>query len=111
MDPVSVAASVVGLLGAVAQLLGLLTAFIKSANGDPKAAQDVLSDVADIGACLWKLQSFLLGIDTASASRTSLIIDRTYRRHPRFHRDDLLRARGGARRVQQSPAMECARPV
>jgi hypothetical protein len=74
MDPVSVAASVVGLLGAGAQLLGLLTAFIKSANGAPKAAHNVLSEVADISACLWKLQSFLLGIETAPASRTFLMM-------------------------------------
>jgi len=50
MDPISVAASIVGILGAGAQVLGLLTAFIKSATGAPKAAQDVLSEVADISA-------------------------------------------------------------
>lgn len=74
MDPISVAASVVGILGAGAQLVGLLTAFIKSANGAPKAAQDVPAEVADISACLWNLRSFLLGIGTASASRMSLIL-------------------------------------
>ena len=74
MDPISVAASIVGILGASAQVLRLLTAFIKSANGAPKASQDVLAEVADISACLWKLQSFLLGIETSSASRTSLMV-------------------------------------
>ena len=74
MDPLSVAASIVGLLAGGAQLLRLATAFIKSTNGASKAARDVLTEVADISACLWQLQSFLLGIETASASRTSLMM-------------------------------------
>ena len=74
MDPLSVSASVVGILGAAANVTKILTKLILSAKAAPKSAQNVLMEVTDITACLTQLQSFLLGTTPANRSRTTLIM-------------------------------------
>ena len=72
MDPMSVAASVVGLIGAANKICSTLMAFVNSAKGAPKLAQNVLIEVSDISACLSQLQKFLLG--TRARSHDHLIM-------------------------------------
>jgi len=74
MDPLSVAAAVVGLLGATASVKTILTNFIRGTNDAPKLANGVLQEVTDINACLMQLQAFLLGTRIGTRSRTALIM-------------------------------------
>ena len=74
MDPLSIAASVVGLLGATAKVSAVLNNFIRGTNGAPKLAHGVLQEVGDISACLSQLQVFLLGTKVGSRSRTCLVM-------------------------------------
>lgn len=74
MDPLSVAAAVVGLLGATATVKTILTNIIHATNYAPKLANGVLQEVSDINACLTQLQVFLLGTRIGTRSRTALIM-------------------------------------
>ncbi|MCJ1384962.1 hypothetical protein MMC17_008080 [Xylographa soralifera] len=74
MDPLSVSASIVGLIFAVAQVSSLLKAFVSRAKDASTSAQSVLLEVTDIGVCLNQLQGFLIGTQEASKSRKSLIM-------------------------------------
>lgn len=74
MDPLSVAASVVGLLSVATKISQQLRTFWTGISGAPKSAQNVLLEVSMISACLNKMQSFLLGTAEISRSRTSLLM-------------------------------------
>ena len=74
MDPLSVAASVVGLLGATVKVSTILNDFIRDLKDVPSVANGVLQEVADIGSCLAQLQAFLTGTRVGSRSRTALIM-------------------------------------
>lgn len=74
MDPLSVAASIVGVLGAAAKVSSALTTFVQSVKGAPKLAQNVLSDVNGVSAVLMQLQLFLLGKTIPSKSGASLVL-------------------------------------
>lgn len=69
MDPLSVTASIVGLLGATAKVSSLVKA-VKSA---PSLMLDVLSEVSDIRMSLYQLQT-LFGSETTFGSRASLLM-------------------------------------
>ena len=78
MDPISVSASIVGLLDVTARASNLVINFIQGAKEAPKSAQNVLSEVTDIRSCLGQLESYLLGTRVAEASRTTiLMVDQT----------------------------------
>lgn len=72
-DPLSIAAGVVGVLTAAAQMSLILTKFTKSTIAAPQQARVVLNEVSDIGGILSHLQSYLLGLGSPSRSRTSLL--------------------------------------
>ena len=72
-DPLSVAAGIVGIVTAVAQVSVLLTRFTKSTIAAPQQAQVVLTEISDIGEILSQLQSFLLGLNSPKRSRASLL--------------------------------------
>lgn len=77
MDPISaisVAASVVGLVGATVKVSTLLNDFIRDVKDVPVVAHGVLQEVADIAACLTQLQAFLDGTRVGTRSRTALIM-------------------------------------
>lgn len=59
MDPLSVAASVVGLLAAGGKLTSMLSAVVTKCQDSPSAARIIVSEVADISAALGQLQDFL----------------------------------------------------
>lgn len=74
MDPLSVAASVVGLLSVAAKIFHQLRTLWTGASGAPKSAQEVLLEVSTISVCLSQMQSFLLGTAEISRSRTSILM-------------------------------------
>ena len=56
MDPLSVSASIIGILEASAKVSSVLIAFVRSTKAAPKLAQTVLSQVNDLSAILTHLQ-------------------------------------------------------
>ena len=74
MDPLSVAASIVGLLGAAAKVSSTLNNLIQSAKTAPKTAQRLLTEVIDVSACLSQVQALLLGIKEIPRSHQSLVM-------------------------------------
>ena len=73
-DPLSVAASVVGLLTAAAQISQTLYNVTKRMKRAPKEIKDARTEVDDIRNVLSQLQLFVMGAAKASSSRTSLIL-------------------------------------
>ena len=74
MDPISAAASVVGLLGAAAKVSEVLIKFIRNVKQAPKLARNVLMEVSDISACLNQLQLYLQGALSTSTSHEQLLM-------------------------------------
>jgi len=74
MDPLSVAASVVGLLVATAKASQVLTTFIFSVKNAPSLAEHVLLEVSSMSASLAQVQGFLTGSKSGSQVRTRLIM-------------------------------------
>ncbi len=73
MDPISAAASIVGLLSAASKTSELLAKFVRRARSAPTLAKAVLSEVSDISACLSQLQRYLLGSKATSRSHDDLL--------------------------------------
>ena len=74
MDPISAAASIVGLVGAAAKISEILFKFVTSVEDAPRLASNVLHEVSDTSACLSKLQSCLMGARATSRSRQNLLM-------------------------------------
>ena len=74
MDPLSVTASIVGILAAAAQVSSVLSTFVRNTKAAPKLAQAVLVEVNGLSAVLSQLQTYLLGTASSSKSRASLIL-------------------------------------
>lgn len=74
MDPLSVTASIVGILCAAAKVSSVLNTFVRNTKGAPKLAQAVLVEVNSLSAVLGQLQNYLLGAASSSKSRSSLIL-------------------------------------
>ena len=74
MDPVSAAASIVGLLGAAAKVSELLVKFIASVKEAPKLARNALMEVSDTAACLNQLQRYIHGALSTSLSQEQLLM-------------------------------------
>lgn len=73
MDPLSVMASVAGLLGAAGKVISVLAAVKRIISDAPKSLELALSQIRELEFTLAAVQSFLLGISSASRERTSLI--------------------------------------
>ncbi|KAL9013461.1 MAG: hypothetical protein Q9173_001847 [Seirophora scorigena] len=74
MDPLSIAASIIGLCAAAVQINSLLKGFIDSSKSAPTSARHVLTEVTGIYACLHQLEVFLSGRQQSPGSRRSLIM-------------------------------------
>lgn len=74
MDPLSVSASIIGILGAAAKVSSVLITFVKNTKAAPKLAQTVLADVNGLSTVLSHLQTYLLGTVSPTRSRASLIL-------------------------------------
>ena len=72
-DPLSIAAGVVGILTAAAQISSLLIHFTKTSRNAPDQARTIITEVNDVSGILSHLQSFLLGNEFHDRSRTSLL--------------------------------------
>lgn len=74
MDPLSVSASIIGVLGAAAKVSSVLITFAQNTRAAPKLAQTVLADINGLSTVLSHLQTYLLGNTTPSKSRASHIL-------------------------------------
>ena len=74
MDPLSIAASVVGLLGAATKISSILTTLLRKTRDAPEFAHNVLREVTDISTTLAQLQSFLIGTRVGQRSRTKTLM-------------------------------------
>ena len=74
MDPLSVSASIIGVLSAAAKVSSVLIPFAQNTKAAPKLAQTVLADINGLSTVLSHLQTYLLGYTTPSKSRASLIL-------------------------------------
>ncbi|KAG9508256.1 hypothetical protein J7337_001820 [Fusarium musae] len=74
MDPLSVSASVVGLLGAGAKITSCLWTFATNARDVPQLARHLVFEVADITAALGSLQAYVCGQAQAPGERGALIL-------------------------------------
>lgn len=74
VDPISVAASIVGLITAASKISESLSTFIKNVKNAPRLAHDILSEVSEISASLSQLQNFLFGPGMDSKSHEELLI-------------------------------------
>ena len=74
MDPLSISASIVGLITASAQVSRLLKKFTESTSQASSSARAVLMEVTGIRACLHQLHDFLLGHEERHRSRRSFIL-------------------------------------
>ncbi|KAL9034764.1 MAG: hypothetical protein Q9180_005226 [Flavoplaca navasiana] len=72
-DPLSIAAGVIGILTAAAQISSLLIDFSKNSRDAPQTARIILAEVNGISGTLTHLRSFLLGKETSELSRTQLL--------------------------------------
>lgn len=74
MDPLSIAASIIGITTAAIQASRLLKTFVDGPGRASTSARGVLREVSGFYACLQQLQGFLLGREEAARSRRSLIM-------------------------------------
>lgn len=72
-DPLSIAAGVIGVVTAAAQISSILINLTKSTIAAPRQAQLVLTEVSHISAILSQLQFYLFGLEIPDRSRTSLL--------------------------------------
>lgn len=73
-DPLSVAAGIVGLITAAAQISQILSNVISKARHAPEECRQVRGEIDDIRNVLGQLQLFVTGANRASRTRTSLIM-------------------------------------
>lgn len=74
MDPLSITASILGLLGAAQKVSSLLVTLINHVKEAPRQAEKVLLEVNDISACLAQLQNFLSESMTTPESQAKLLM-------------------------------------
>lgn len=77
-DPLSIAAGVIGVLTAAAQISTLLIRFTSASRNAPAQARHVLTEFGDISGILSHLQSFLFGTQSINRSSAALLrVDHT----------------------------------
>ncbi|KAK0509514.1 hypothetical protein JMJ35_007908 [Cladonia borealis] len=74
MDPISAAASIIGLIGAADTVMESLIKFIRSVRGAPKLAQTLLLEVSDVRAALTQLQRYLVGSKANARAHGDLLM-------------------------------------
>lgn len=74
MDPLSVSASIIGIIGAAAKISSVLVTFVKKTRNAPDSAQELISEVNSLTATLTHLQTYLLNAAGTAKSRASLIL-------------------------------------
>ena len=74
MDPLSIIASVAGILAVTTKLISTLTVFSKNVTRCPGSAQNILRETTDLHACVSQVQAFILGDQEAETSRMQLLM-------------------------------------
>ena len=74
MDPLSVAASVAGLLGAAGKITTVLYGLVTKIKDAPSLTRTVVTEVSDITAALGQLQAYVLGTASANPACSNLIL-------------------------------------
>ena len=69
MDPLSILASVTGILAVAAKITTVVTKFHQSVGYVPASTRSVLTEVSDLSLCLGQLTPFLRGTRTAEKTR------------------------------------------
>ena len=69
MDPLSVTASITGILAVAAKITTALAAFIEKDRNAPKSIRRVLTELSDLRICLDQLSPFVRGVKNAEESR------------------------------------------
>ena len=69
MDPLSIIASVTGILTVAAKITTVVTNFIQSVGDVPASTRSVLAEVSELSLCLGQLTPFLQGARTAERTR------------------------------------------
>lgn len=73
-DPLSVAASVTGLIAAAAKISNVLYTVVNKARNAPDDCRKIKNELDDIRNVLAQLQVFIMGAKRPSASRAALIM-------------------------------------
>lgn len=73
MDPISVSASILGLLGAAAKISEVLTHFIKGVKDAPNLALRTLTEVEDLKICFGQLQHFINADEARRRSHAAMV--------------------------------------
>ena len=74
MDPLSIIASVTGILAVAAKATTTLTTFFTNMKKCPASAHSLLREITDLSACLSQVQAFLLGDQEADQNRMQLLM-------------------------------------
>ncbi|KAF5018986.1 hypothetical protein F66182_9004 [Fusarium sp. NRRL 66182] len=72
-DPLSIVASIVGLIAAAGKVCGVLSSFIGSTVDAPESAASTLQNMEHMKLTLYSVQSLIESLDSIEASRKSLI--------------------------------------
>jgi hypothetical protein len=73
MDPLSVAAAVMGILSAATNIASLFDSIISATKEAPQVLQDALMEVKHIEVSVRSLQRYLLVLESINPSRSALI--------------------------------------
>lgn len=73
MDPLSVIASITGILAVAAKITTAITGFIEKDQDAPNSTRSVLTEVSDLSLCLTQLAPFIRGIRDAERIRKDAI--------------------------------------
>lgn len=73
MDPLSVVASVTGVLAVTAKITSSLTGFVKREKEAPKSIQKVITEVSDLNVCLAQLAPYIQKFENVPKSRAAHI--------------------------------------
>ncbi|KAL9008089.1 MAG: hypothetical protein Q9173_006749 [Seirophora scorigena] len=77
MDPISVSASILGLLGAATKVSEVLTKFIRSLKDAPRSARRLVTEVDDLKLCFQcfhQLQDYVVSEHSSASSRKTMIM-------------------------------------
>ena len=73
MDPLSIVASITGILAVSAKLTNILTDFVKKERNAPESMSSVIQEVSELTICLVQLQPFVRGTKPPSRSQSAAI--------------------------------------
>ncbi|KAL8782433.1 MAG: hypothetical protein Q9195_009641 [Heterodermia aff. obscurata] len=73
MDPLSMIASVTGLLAVIAKVTTTVNDIAKKIGNAPDSIRDLINETSDLSVCLVQLQPFVRGIQSPAASRAAAI--------------------------------------